>query len=61
MCASAGLRTLLQTMDDLFQTPARDSLRRTILSFILSALFLPTIYLSVIVVLTGDWFFHMLE
>ena len=61
MCASAGLRTLLQTMDDLFQAPARDSLRRTILSFILSALFLPTIYLSVIVVLTGDWFFHMLE
>jgi len=61
MCASAGLRTLLQTMDDLFQTPARDSLRQTILSFILSALFLPTIYLSVIVVLTGDWFFHMLE
>ena len=61
MCASAGLRTLLQTMDDLFAAPCRDGLRRLILSFILSALFLPTMYLSVVVVLTGDWFFHMLE
>ena len=61
MCASAGLRTLLQTMDDLFAAPCRDGPRRLILSFILSALFLPTMYLSVVVVLTGDWFFHMLE
>ena len=61
MCASAGLRTLLQTMDDLFTAPCRDGFRRLLLSFILSALFLPTMYLSVVVVLTGDWFFHMLE
>ena len=61
MCASAGLRTLLQTMDDLFAAPCRDGSRRLLLSFILSALFLPTMYLSVVVVLTGDWFFHMLE
>ena len=61
MCASAGLRTLLQTMDDLFAAPCRDGFRRLLLSFILSALFLPTMYLSVVVVLTGDWFFHMLE
>ena len=61
MCASAGLRTLLQTMDDLFAAPCRDGFRRLLLSFILSALFLPTMYLSVVVVLTGEWFFHMLE
>ena len=61
MCASAGLRTLLQTMDDLFAAPCRGGFRRLLLSFILSALFLPTMYLSVVVVLTGDWFFHMLE
>ena len=61
MCASAGLRTLLQTMDDLFAAPCQDGLRRLILSVVLSALFLPTMYLSVVVVLTGDWFFHMLE
>lgn len=61
LCASAGLRTLLQTMDDLFAAPCRDGFRRLLLSFILSALFLPTMYLSVVVVLTGDWFFHMLE
>ena len=36
-------------------------LRRIALSVILSLLFLLTIYLSVVVIFTGDWFFHLLE
>lgn len=61
VCASAALRTLFQAMDDLFSLPDRQGPGRLVLSFVLSALFLPTMYLSVAVVLTGDWFFHLLE
>ncbi|MBR4098630.1 MAG: YihY/virulence factor BrkB family protein [Clostridium sp.] len=60
LCASAGLRNLLLTMDELFEV-SRRGLRRTILSVALSGLFLPTMYLSVVVILTGDWFFRLLE
>ena len=59
--ASAGLRTLFQTMDELWQAGRRASLRRLALSLILSLLFLLTIYLSVVVIFTGDWFFGFLE
>lgn len=61
VCASAALRTLFQAMDDLFSLPDRQGPGRLVLSFVLSALFLPTMYLSVAVVLTGDWFFRLLE
>ena len=58
--ASAGLRTLLAAMDDLHgHTPARP-VRRAVFSVVLSALFLLTIYLSVVVIFTGEWFFWLL-
>ena len=53
LSASAALRTLFQTMDELYEVP-RDSV-------VLSLLFLLTLYLSIIVVFTGDWFFQALE
>ena len=59
--ASAGLRTLFQTMDALYQTEHPHVIRRFCLSIVLSALFLLTIYLSVAVIFTGDWFFGLLE
>ena len=59
--ASAGLRTLLAAMDALHgHTPARP-VRRAVFSVVLSALFLLTIYLSVVVIFTGEWFFYLLE
>ena len=61
LSASAGLRTLLKTMDELHGVPHRDGLRRLLLSVVLSVLFLLTIYLSIVVILTGDWFFRLLE
>ena len=61
LSASAGLRTLLQTMDELYHQPPNLSLGRLVLSVVLSVLFLLTIYLSIVVILTGDWFFHLLE
>lgn len=61
LSASAGLRTLLQTMDELYQVHRVNSLHRLVLSVALSLLFLLTIYLSIVVIFTGDWFFRLLE
>ena len=59
--ASAGLRTLLATMDSLHRVENTHVIRRALLSVLLSALFLLTIYLSVVVIFTGEWFFWLLE
>ena len=48
--ASAGLRTLLAAMDELHGGTSVHPLRRLVLSVLLSALFLLTIYLSVVVI-----------
>ena len=61
LSASAGLRTLFHTMDDLYQVEARSTLGRYLPSIILSFLLVPTIYLSIVVIFTGGWFFGMLE
>ena len=59
--ASAGLRTLFSTLDQLFGVEDRHPVRRLLLSILLSLLLLLTIYLSVVVIFTGDWFFWLLE
>lgn len=59
--ASAGLRTLLATMDDLHGVSDSRPVRRVVFSVALSALFLLTVYLSVVVIFTGEWFFRVLE
>ena len=61
LSASAGLRTLFLTMDDLYQVEHLRSLRRVLLSVLLSALLLLPIYLSVVVIFTGEWFFGLLQ
>ena len=61
LSASAALRTLFQTMDELYEVPRDNSIKRLVLSVVLSLLFLLTLYLSIIVVFTGDWFFQALE
>ena len=59
--ASAGLRTLLMSMDQLYEREDIHPFRRLVASIILSLLFLLTVYLSVIVIFTGDWFFSLLQ
>ena len=59
--ASAGLRTLLLTMDQLYEREDVHPIRRLASSVILSLLFLLTVYLSVVVIFTGDWFFSLLH
>ena len=61
LSASAGLRTLPKTMNELYQVRHVSSLRRVVVSVALSILFLLTIYLSIVVIFTGDWFFQLLE
>ncbi len=59
--ASAGLRTFFHTMDDLYQDQGGGRSGRYLSSIILSFLLLPTIYLSMVVIFTGGWFFGLLE
>ncbi|MDD7340404.1 MAG: YhjD/YihY/BrkB family envelope integrity protein, partial [Firmicutes bacterium] len=59
--ASAGLRTLLHTMDRLYHREPGRGVRRMAVSVVLSLLLLLTIYLSILVIFTGDWFFQLLE
>ena len=59
--ASAGLRTLLHTMDRLYGKSSGRGIKHIIQSVALSALFLLTVYLSLAVIFTGDWFLHMVE
>ena len=55
------MRTLLAAMDELYGVADVNPLRRVAFSVVLSALFLVTIYLSVVVIFTGGWFFRFLE
>ena len=48
-------------MDELYQVRRINSLHRLVLSVSLSLLFLLTIYLSIVVIFTGEWFFRLLE
>lgn len=61
LSASAGLRTLFLTLDELHGVHRDSGLGRIALSIALSVLFLLTIYLSIVVIFTGDWFFLMLK
>ena len=58
---AAALVAIALAMDKLYGLEHPGGLRRIALSVILSLLFLLTIYLSVVVIFTGDWFFHLLE
>lgn len=60
LSASAALRVLLDTMDELFCRPRNTGLRRIAVSVLFSLLFLVTVYLSVLVIFTGNWFLRWL-
>ena len=59
--ASAAMRSLMNVMDDIYERRAYSGLWQIVASVVFSVLFLLTIYLSLVVVLTGNWFFHLLE
>ena len=59
--ASAAMRSLMNVMDDIYERRSYAGLWQIVASVVFSVLFLLTIYLSLVVVLTGNWFFHLLE
>ena len=59
--ASAAMRALMNIMDEIYGRKSYSGLWQVVASVVFSVLFLVTIYLSVVVVLTGNWFFHMVE
>lgn len=59
--ASAAFRALMNIMDDIYERTSYKGVGQIIASVIFSALFLVTIYLSLIVLLTGGWLFQLVE
>lgn len=58
--ASAALRVILDTMDELYDHPRDTGVRRIVVSVLFSVLFLITVYLSILVIFTGGWFLRWL-
>lgn len=58
--ASAAVRALMKIMEEIDGGARYEGLGRLIASLIFAVLLLITIYLSIGVLLTGDWFFHLL-
>lgn len=61
LSGSAGVRVLLDAMGAFFPTGRKGGLRRVAVSILFSFLLLVALDLSVVVVLSGDWFFGMLR
>lgn len=59
--ASAAVRSLMSIMDDIYGKTNYSGVWGTVVSLLFALLLLVTIYLSMAVLLTGGWFFHLLE
>jgi membrane protein len=59
--SSAAFRALINIMDDIYDRKSYKGVGQVVASVVFSILFLITIYLSMVVLLTGNWFFHLLE
>lgn len=58
--ASAAFRALMNIMSDIYERKAYTGIHQIVASVIFSLFFLVTIYLSLVVLLTGDWFWQLL-
>lgn len=61
LLAAAAVRSLMNIMEEIYGSATFHGLRRMAASFAISILLLAAIYLSIAVVLTGNWFFHLIE
>lgn len=59
--ASAAIRSLMNIMAEIYRRRSYAGLWQIVASVAFSVLFLLTIYLSLVVLLTGNWFFHVVE
>ena len=58
--ASAAVRGLMNIMRELYGRATFRGIGQLVASILFSVLLLATIYLSLVVVVTGNWFFHLL-
>ena len=61
LLAAAAVRSLMDIMEEIYGSATFHGLRRMAASFAISVLLLAAIYLSIAVVLTGNWFFNLIE
>lgn len=59
--ASSAIRSLMNIMSEIYGKRSYTGLWQIVASVAFSVLFLLTIYLSLVVLLTGNWFFHLIE
>ena len=59
--ASAAMRSLMNVMSDIYGQRSYSGIWQIVASVVFSVLFLLAIYLSVVVVLTGNWLFRLLD
>jgi len=59
--ASAAVRGLMNIMHEIYGRATFQGFRQLVASILFSMLLLVTIYLSLAVVVTGNWFFHLIE
>lgn len=59
--ASAAFRALMNMMEELYGRKGYRGFRRIVASLVFSVIFLLTVYLSFVVLLTGDWLFRLVE
>lgn len=59
--ASAAVRALMKIMEEMYGTSRYRGVGQVVASVLFSLLLLVTMYLSMVVVLTGNWFFRLLE
>ena len=59
--ASAAFRALMNIMEELYGRKGYRGVWRIAASLVFSVLFLLTVYLSFVVILTGDWLFRLVE
>lgn len=59
--ASAAIRALMNVMDDIYGKKSYAGVWQLVASVVFAVLFLAIVYLSVVVLLTGNWFFRLVE
>ncbi len=59
--ASGAMRTLMNIMGDIYGRRGFRGIAQVVVSVLFSLLLLIAMYLSIFVVLTGNWFLHLLE
>ncbi|MCI6255998.1 MAG: YihY/virulence factor BrkB family protein [Clostridiales bacterium] len=58
--SSAAVRALMNIMDDIYDRRSYKGVGQVVVSVLFSLLLLVTIYLSIVVLLTGEWLFHLI-